>query len=171
MRPATPDDVDRIMALRAAAARWLAEDLGSDQWAAPWPSEPEMRAVIRASIDRGETWMAEEAGRVVGTVALDTYTAPGLWTAEEEHEPCQYVHRLIIDRAVAGQGVGARILDWAAGRAGRDGAHWLRADVWTHNEGLHRYYLGRGWDHVRTVERDDYPSGALFQLAVEAEKS
>lgn len=166
MRPATPDDVDRIMELRADAARWLAEDIGSDQWASPWPTEPEMRAVIRTSIDRGETWMADVNGRAVGTVALDRYTAPGLWTRDEQAEPCRYVHRLIVARDHAGQGLGARILDWAADRARRDGAGWLRADVWTDNQGLHRYYLNRGWEHVRTVERNDYPSGALFQLAI-----
>ncbi|WP_329249466.1 hypothetical protein OG417_03190 [Actinoallomurus sp. NBC_01490] len=42
----------------------------------------------------------------------------------------------------------------------------LRADVWTDNRELQSYYKNLGFTHVRTVVRDDYPSGALFQIAV-----
>lgn len=163
MRPATPDDVDHIMRLRAKAARWLAS-IGSDQWSSPWPSGPQMRATIAASIDRGETWMAVNDDQVLGTVALDGYTAPNLWTPAEIAQPARYVHRLIIDRQTACRGTGAAILEWCANQARAAGAQWLRADVWTTNHGLHDYYRGLGWQHVRTVVSDDYPSGALFQL-------
>lgn len=164
IRPARGEDVDEVMRLRAGASRWLAS-IGSDQWARPWPTEQEMRAAISRSIAAGETWMAEQDGRIVGTLAVDEQGPPaGLWTPEEEAQPVRYVHRVIIDRSVAGQGIGAQLLDWAAGLARKQGAQWLRADVWTTNTALHDYYQQQGWTHVRTVERGDYPSGGLFQL-------
>lgn len=165
IRPARPGDVDEVMRLRAGASRWLAS-IGSDQWARPWPSEQEMRAAIGRSVDAGETWMAVEHDRIVGTLAVDGQAPPpGLWTPEEEAQPVRYVHRVIIDRSVAGHGIGASLLDWAAALARKQGAEWLRADVWTTNTALHDYYRRLGWTHVRTVVRGDYPSGALFQLA------
>ncbi|MGH3344574.1 MAG: GNAT family N-acetyltransferase, partial [Carbonactinosporaceae bacterium] len=94
------------------------------------------------------------------------WTAHGLWTEEELAEPARYVHRMIIDRIYAGQGLGTQILEWVNQQAKQAGARWLRVDVWTDNTGLHRYYLQRGFTHVRTVRRDDYPSGALFQRPV-----
>jgi hypothetical protein len=39
----------------------------------------------------------------------------------------------------------------------------VRIDVSTDNEPLHRYYLRHGFEHVRSRDRHDYPSGALFQ--------
>ena len=167
LRPANTAEVGRIMQLRAEAAEWLTSEVGTDQWSEPWPSDNEMRETIRRSIERGETWMAvNDSGRTIGTVALDDYTADGLWTEAELAEPARYVHRLIIDRDFAGQGIGAQILRWAAERAKSCSAQWLRADVWTDNDGLYRYYARQGFSYVRTVRRDDYPSGGLFQLAL-----
>jgi len=55
--------------------------------------------------------------------------------------------------------VGARAVDqW--------GASWVRVDVWTSNLGLHDYYKGHGFEHLRTLDFHnywDYPSAALFQ--------
>ncbi|WP_340559487.1 hypothetical protein [Streptomyces sp. GSL17-111] len=50
-----------------------------------------------------------------------------------------------------GVNLGGRLLDWAGDRAWRAGAGWVRLDAWTSNERLHRYYLGQGFAHVRTV--------------------
>jgi ribosomal protein S18 acetylase RimI-like enzyme len=57
---------------------------------------------------------------------------------------------------------------WAGDRAAADGAKWLRLDAWTTNEALHAYYQRQGFQHVRTIVRPDYPSGALFQRAAVA---
>ena len=167
IRGARPSELEGILRLRASAAEWIRTEIDSDQWAKPWPTMEGMRSTIRASIERGETWMVEDDdGYVIGTIAIDQHTAPGLWTAEEMAKPSLYFHRLIIDRSRAGQGAGARIIEWAERRARDLGAWWLRADVWTDNLGLHEYYLKQGFTHVRTVRRDDYPSGALFQKSV-----
>lgn len=74
---------------------------------------------------------------------------------------------MIVRRAYAGQGLGAELLDWAADKAARKGDKWIRADVWTTNEELQRYYIEQGFTHVRTVKLDHYPSGAVFQRPVQ----
>jgi GNAT superfamily N-acetyltransferase len=72
-------------------------------------------------------------------------------------------HPSLVDRAHAGQGLGAELLDWAGTRAADEGADWLRVDVWTTNEHLQHYYLRQGFTYVRTVVLPHNPSGALFQ--------
>jgi GNAT superfamily N-acetyltransferase len=74
-----------------------------------------------------------------------------------------YAHKVTVDRAYGGQGLGAELLDWAGTRAADEGADWLRVDVWTTNERLQHDYLRQGFTYVRTVVLPHNPSGALFQ--------
>jgi hypothetical protein len=64
-------------------------------------------------------------------------------TPEEAAEPALYAHKVTVDRAYGGQGLGAELLDWAGNRAADEGPDWLRVDVWTTNERLQHYYLRR----------------------------
>lgn len=104
----------------------------------------------------------------IATVAVDTFADPRLWTEAECAEPAYYVHRLIVRRGYAGIGLGAEITDWAGTRAAKAGKHRIRVDVWTTNEPLQRWYLEQGFSRVRTLDPDDYPSGALFRRRASA---
>jgi GNAT superfamily N-acetyltransferase len=159
--PARPGDLETILSLRCEAARWIAST-GGDQWQEAWPTPDEQSDRIAASIAAGETWMLHDGHLVAGTVAIDEFADAQLWTQEEQSEPAYYVHRLIVPRAYAGQGLGAQVLNWCADRAARHGKRWIRVDIWTTNIGLQQYYLDHGFEHVRTLHID-YPSGALFQ--------
>jgi ribosomal protein S18 acetylase RimI-like enzyme len=126
-----------------------------------------MAETIAAAARKGETWLLELDGSPSATVSLNRNIWPGLWSPDELAEPAFYIHRLIVDRDHAGLGLGAWLTDWCGIVAARKDARWLRADVWTTNTRLQDYYCRIGFDHVRTVVRADYPSGALFQRAVE----
>jgi RimJ/RimL family protein N-acetyltransferase len=161
IEPASADDLPTLLDMRREASEWLATR-GIDQWRNPWPTEEAMTARIVASIEAGETWMVrDQAGNTAATVTLDTFADPQLWTPEEQQQPALYLHRLIVRRQWAGWGTS--ILDWACLQAGVLAKDWVRIDVWTDNVALHKYYLRNGFQHVRTLELDDYPSGALFQ--------
>jgi ribosomal protein S18 acetylase RimI-like enzyme len=114
------------------------------------------------------TWMVEDGnGQVAATVTCREHGKDMLWTAQERDEPAVYVCRLIVSRDHAGLGLGSALIDWAGVR-GMDSCHarWTRIDVWTTNSGLHRYYEGQGFEHLRTLKFEDcwdYPSAALFQ--------
>jgi predicted N-acetyltransferase YhbS len=162
IRRAVEEDIPVVRRLRAEAVRWLAQ-LGSDQWQKPWPDETRAGERLRESVQDGDTWIAEEDGEPIATLALDDFADPQLWTEAERAEPAKYLHRLVVARARSGSGIGARLVDWACDRAAREGARWVRADVWTTNHALHRYYTTHGFRHVRTRTETDYPSGALFQ--------
>jgi GNAT superfamily N-acetyltransferase len=166
IEPGRDRDLPAVLAMREEASRWLAER-GVDQWREPWPSQEAQEARILASLRARETWMVRDTdGATAATVALDEHADPRLWDPDDRQQPALYLHRLIVRRPWAG--LGPRVLDWAARRAARLNKAWVRIDVWTHNYALHRYYLDHGFNHVRTLNLPDYPSGALFQRAADA---
>ncbi|MFE4517096.1 GNAT family N-acetyltransferase [Kitasatospora sp. NPDC056783] len=163
VRAARPGDLPRLAALRAEAAAWIALEHGSAQWSSPYDPERGL-----ALIARGATVVAalEPRGEAVATVTIRPTGSPRLWSVEELACPARYLSSFTVDRRHAGRGVGARLGDWAAWRAGRSGARVLRVNVWSDNAALHAYYRARGWRWVRTAPGSR--SGALFERATAA---
>jgi GNAT superfamily N-acetyltransferase len=119
---------------------------------------------ILRNIEVGETFIVwDDDDTPAATITINRYAKPELWTEEERAEPALYAHKVTVDRAYGGQGLGAELLDWAGTKAADEGADWLWVDVWTANERLQHYYLRRGFIYVRTVVLPHNPSGALFQ--------
>jgi GNAT superfamily N-acetyltransferase len=83
--------------------------------------------------------------RAAATIAINRWAKPELWTEQERAEPALYAHKVTVDRAYSGEGLGAELLDWAGTKAADEGADWLRVDVWTTNERLQHYYLRQGF--------------------------
>ena len=164
---AVPADLAHILDMRAEAAVWLGAH-GTDQWSRPFPDEATQTQRLLDGILSGETWMVRDGDATVATITVNSFANPLLWTPEECAEPARYVHKMSVRRSHAGTGLGGRLLDWAGDRAAADGAKWLRLDAWTTNKELQAYYQRQGFQHVRTVVRTDYPSGALFQRAAVA---
>jgi ribosomal protein S18 acetylase RimI-like enzyme len=164
---ATPDDLDTLIAFRDQAAAWLASR-GIDQWHEPWPTEDLMVEGMLRNIHAGETFIVwDDDDTPTATITINRFAKPELWTEEEAAEPALYAHKVTVDRAYGGQGLGAELLDWAGTRAAEEDAVWLRVDVWTTNERLQHYYLEQGFTYVRTVVLPHNPSGALFQRPAE----
>jgi len=137
--------MDDFFTARARTAAWLSK-LGTDQWQRPYPADR-----LLATIEAGEVFMLRDGEATAATITLSTEAEEGLWTDEELREPSLFITKLTVARTHAGRNLGGRLLDWAGDRAYRAGAKWLRLDAWTTNRGLQRYYLGQGFEHVRTV--------------------
>jgi ribosomal protein S18 acetylase RimI-like enzyme len=167
IRRAGPDDKSAIVDLISEAAHWLQTTKHTNQWARPWPDRAARDARIVKGIKDGLTWMVTDKEELAATVTCREHGSGALWTPAELREPAVYVSRLIVRRDHARRGIGAALIDWT-GLHGMEewGARWIRVDVWTTNDGLHGYYKGQGFTHLRTVEFENewtYPSGALFQ--------
>jgi GNAT superfamily N-acetyltransferase len=167
IRRAKADDIPVIIGQIDSAAAWLQKDKNTNQWAEPWPDEKTRNGRIIRGIDRGATWMVECGGALAGTITYRNRANPRLWTQAELNERAVYVSRLIVDRAFAGIGLGAALIDWAGMRGIEQWrAGWIRVDVWTTNIGLHNYYKALEFEYLRTVEVErewDYPSAVLLQ--------
>jgi GNAT superfamily N-acetyltransferase len=170
LTPANRGHLHLIIGLIEEAAHWL-RGKGTDQWERPWPSREERDARILDDILAGEakpdepkTWLVWNDGIPAATITTDKYANTLLWNEEERKEGAAYVRRLIVSRGYAGIGLGSYLLNWAGNGAVRHyGAQWIRVDVWTENEPLHRYYKRQGFRFVRFHPDVNYPSRALFQ--------
>lgn len=142
IRPAVPDDVAAVHALRQAAADWL-EGRGIQQWRRD-DTPPE---TVAAQVERGEWQVAVARGAV--RAALRLLTSDPEWPPDGVRA-C-YVHGLMIDRSQEGTGLGARLLSWAADHARRADAQTLRLDCAETNVRLRQYSTAQGFRPVGRV--------------------
>ncbi|WP_192810077.1 GNAT family N-acetyltransferase [Actinomadura rudentiformis] len=168
IRLAEIEHVPVVIDLIEQAADWLREEKDTEQWNKPWPDREGRDKRVYEGVVNRLTWILWDGARPVASVTINPF-GNDLWTEDEQRTEAVYIHRLVIDRAYAGTGLGAELIRWA-GRQGRrrtPGARLIRIDVWTDNKELHAYYRRQGFRDVaiRTVG-DDCPSGALFQRQI-----
>ncbi|MEU2059150.1 GNAT family N-acetyltransferase [Streptomyces sp. NPDC013455] len=156
IRAARPGELERVEALWLEASRWLA-GRGLDQW-----QYPPRRWRMAEAIEAGDCYLAFQDGRAVATITVHERADPEWWR-DDDPACALYVHDLAVSRAAAGQGLGARLLDWAGALAARRGRRLLRLEAWKTNHQLHRYYLDQGFELLRIVDLPHRNSGALFQ--------
>ena len=141
-RLAEEPDLPTLVALRDAAARWMAGG-GIEQWRPGELTEDHFRERMRA----GEVWVATAGpdGRVVGAWEL-------WWDDERTWGPqppvAGYVHRLMVDRDNAPRGTGRALLAAAEDRIAATGRPLARLDCAAHNMRLRRYYGDSGYVEV-----------------------
>ena len=160
LRPAEPDELGTVIDLLEQAAARLHERGITDQW--PLTFKPEW---LHAGIRRRQTWLARLDGAVVGTITLNW--SDRLWTDLGPTDVAGYVHRLTV---VPGRrGLGAELLDWAAGEIRARGRKLLRLDCVPGNTGLNDYYRAAGFQPMGQAPIPDAPEFVLnrYQRAVD----
>jgi GNAT superfamily N-acetyltransferase len=145
VRAARTEEVDVVLDVLADAAEWL-RVRGIEQW----PPRFEHDWVMPA-IERGETWIAERDGEIVGTLVVE-WDDPIFWAGYPDD--AGYLHRLAVrDHGV---GLGSRLLRWAEQHAADNGKAFLRLDCVAWNERLRAYYERAGYEHVGDVTVGPY---------------
>ncbi|WP_063765515.1 GNAT family N-acetyltransferase [Herbidospora cretacea] len=158
LRRADGTDLPDVLTLLADAARWL-DGLGVRQW----PSGGFPAARIAPLIDEGVLYVLTVGDETAAVMALDDHADAEFWTPSDRPESAFYVHKLAVNRAHSGRGLGEVLLDWAGLRALATGRRHVRLDCSKENLRLQRYYLGQRFRHVRTVDLPHRASGALFE--------
>jgi GNAT superfamily N-acetyltransferase len=137
---ATPDALDVVLdILRSAGRSRPAPPTGG--WGHEFPD------VVR-DIPAGQVYLGCLAGEPVGTFVLRWSDEP-VWGPDDG--AAGYLHRLAIRPAVAGQGIGARLISEAGQRARRYGRPWLRLDCDRDNPRLRAYYEALGFSYAGDV--------------------
>jgi GNAT superfamily N-acetyltransferase len=145
VRAASPEEIDVVIDMLADAAAWL-RARGVEQW----PDRFE-RDWVMPAIERGETWLAEEDGEVAGSLVVQ-WSDPTFWGGYPED--AGYLHRLVVRRH--GDGLGARLLQWAERHAASRGKRFLRLDCVAWNAPLRAYYERAGYEHIGDVTVGPY---------------
>lgn len=140
-------DWQKLHELLVDASAWLREK-GLRQWNSPYPPH---RFV--SDVEAGRVWYWAVGGEPVATATLDEhrpeYYPPGVW-----NDPLRawYICRFTVARRLAGQRVGAQVLERIAAEAADAGILALRLDVTAANPFLEGYYLARGFQRFEAVE-------------------
>jgi len=134
VRPADPADAPAIAAIHAEGI----EDGDATFDPAPSP-HPEIAARIVEG--RQPLVVAERDGQVVGWAALWAYSTRDVYDGVSE---CS----VYVSRACRGAGVGARLVDEAAGAAERAGRYKLIAKIFPENRASLRLFERKGFREV-----------------------
>jgi GNAT superfamily N-acetyltransferase len=166
VRRATIDDIDIVLGLITEAANWLRTEKTTTQWNRPWPSPGQHVKRITEGVANNRTWIVWDGHLAIATVTIHRRGDPALWTPAELNTEAVYLHRLVVRRSYAGDGLGAELINWAGQQGHRENpdAEYIRIDVWTDNYELHDYYVRQGFGFFALRETPDRrPSSRLFQ--------
>jgi ribosomal protein S18 acetylase RimI-like enzyme len=126
-------------------------DLGNRgilQWEASYPT----RDVVARDVERGTLYVLIDETRLDGVVTLDEHQPPEYATVSWNFsEPALVVHRLCVDPAAQGKGVGKQLMDFAESLAAERGYASVRLDAYTANPQAVGLYLRRGYREAGQV--------------------
>lgn len=160
VRRAAADELDVVLEiLRSASAGRV--PTGAARWGREFPD-------IARDIPAGAVYLGLLGGRPAGTFVLrwsDDAWGPDDGTAG-------FVHRLATRPEAGGRGLGAALLDVAAGLVRERERGWLRLDCDRGNAPLRAYYEGLGFRHagdadIRRISRSGYRAASRYQRPAE----
>jgi ribosomal protein S18 acetylase RimI-like enzyme len=150
---ATTDEVDDIAAIIERATAFLREQ-GSPQWQGGYGPD---RAAVERDVARGEGFVLLCEGKVCAYAALARGVEPcyatlmgGAWDAR--HDRYATIHRVAVDTALGGQGLGRRLMDELVAQARAWGFRDLRIDTHPMNAIMQKLIARAGFSYVGMIE-------------------
>lgn len=148
IRPAKLTDIPYIIGLTKACAADLCRK-GIYQWNENYPS----REAFMVDLERGELWVMEQQGHIMGCMALsevmDEEYREVEWIAPTVDN--RYVHRLAIHPEFQRRGYARQLMDHAEARARSEGAVSIRLDTFSQNSRNQKFYENRGYNRLGSV--------------------
>jgi len=160
IRPATDEDVPRILVLLKMGLAQMRADGNVNQWHDTTHSFD----TILADIARGESFVVEEAGKIIATFVLmlrdePTYaTISGAWLRAA---PYVTIHRLASDGHRGG--IAHLVFDWAR-EWGRD----MRVDTHADNLRMQRLFVQYGFVYCGIIHLADGTPRRAYHFAVQS---
>lgn len=148
IRPAKIAEIPDIMTITRACAAEM-ESRGIFQWNAHYPTE----AAFRVDVKRGELFLLEEGGVILGCIVISTLQDPEYKAVSwlSRGGPNLYIHRLAIHPDHQGKGYARRLMDFAEDRARQFHAISVRLDTFSRNPRNQRFYERRGYHKLGDI--------------------
>ena len=144
IRLAVAADMPALVALLQEAQTWM-DQRSLHQWV-PGAHDP---TLVEAMIQQNTLHILERDGRIIATCQL-LDSLPAHWALKDES--VGYISTLTVERASAGQGIGAGFLRWAERESRVKGKTWVCLDCSGKNPRLCAYYESQGYVAVGEVE-------------------
>ena len=159
IEPGGAADADTLLALFDDAVAWLAARGQTGQWGTePFSARPVQVERAREWAAGGGLWLARAGdGAAAGALVLGAahdYVPPA-------PRPEVYVQVLLTASAWRGRGVGARLVEHAAGVAREQGAEQLRVDCWAGVPELPAAYERLGFTRTGSFDVSGWPGAIL----------
>jgi len=158
VRRARPEDAQTARAILDDATAYLAK-LGFAEWPVPFPEDE-----LAMRIERGELYVAEVDGEIAATFTM-LWDDPTFWG--DRPPDAAYLHKFAVRRDFAGRGIGAALVEWAAGQAAAAGRGFLRLDCQRDDPGIRAYYERLGFEYRGDVDHPRF-AAALYERPVHA---
>ncbi len=142
LRQGSVADAATVLALLDESVEWLVKRGLAGQWGEePFSTRPDMRALVERTLRDNDVHVAEHAGGMVGVLAVGSSPpyVPG------SPVPELYIALLLSTRRLAGNRIGARLLELATEIAKDRAVQMIRVDCWSDSPQLVRYYENHGF--------------------------
>lgn len=108
-----------------------------------WKEEELTPEQLTAQIAAGRLYLIKDDKRIIGTVLFQWEDR--LYWPDMPGGDAAYIHKLVLIKAVAGSGIGKKVIAWARGKAIKGGRKYLRLDCEAHRSRLCEYYESVGF--------------------------
>jgi GNAT superfamily N-acetyltransferase len=145
IKVANRDNLNDVLLLLVNAAKWLSTK-NTKQWDYYLSDLEGNTQEVLDSIDAEATYILLHQNRIMATITLENKPNEWdkeMWGEEANRENIVYLHRLVVHRDYAGDGIGAQLLKWAEEICKQSGKTAIRFDCLASNAGLNIYYENR----------------------------
>ena len=160
-------DVPAVMRLVDQAKAYMKES-GIDQWQNGYPNAES----IEKDIAHGYSYVMEEDGRIVGTLAVifdgePTYDKiyDGAW--KTEGEPYAAVHRVAVDAGCKGRGIAGAMIEEVAKLCRKRGVRSIKNDTHRDNQSMQRMQAKNGFEYCGVIYLEDGAERIAFEKKIE----
>ena len=141
VRKATADEIEIVFNMLEEAALWL-QNKQIDYWQ-DWLNPPKPYVDwIADGFAQEQFYLVYKGAQQIGCFRLQ-WQDTLFWGNQKDN--AGYVHSLTISRALAGEGVGARVLELIEQMCRNNSKKFIRLDCGAHIVGLCRYYENLGF--------------------------
>ncbi|CAM4113938.1 GNAT family N-acetyltransferase [Zobellia nedashkovskayae] len=148
VRSAKLSEIPQILNITRACAAAMIKN-GIYQWNEDYPN----KEAFELDIERGELYVLEEDGRIIGTIVLSTLM-------DEEYVPIEwltpsnnniYIHRVSVHPDLQGKGYAQKLMAFAENYARENKFASVRLDTFSQNKRNQKFYETRGFERLGDI--------------------
>ncbi|WP_241242717.1 GNAT family N-acetyltransferase [Paenibacillus whitsoniae] len=144
--PLTTKDVKSLLALYRRVTADLKRN-GVKQWDFLYPNW----FVVRGDLKRGTAYGLRDGKHMIGAVVVDDRQSASYGELPWTLDGARCIHRLAVDPAWQGKGLGKKLLQFAEEQARASGGGCIRLDVYSGNPGAAQLYERAGYKQVGAI--------------------
>lgn len=160
IKQALPKDKKIVNTILIDAAKWL-QSMGSSQWSELLEGQ-DVHGTTK-HIDEGKVYIAWDDNKPMGVFTL--IDEPSEWDkdlwGEEDGSDYNYLHRIAINRAYSGQGLGGRLVQEALSMTKNDNKEGLRLDCNAESPALNKFYQSQGLEFIERKDNIEVGTGEI----------